>query len=111
MVHVLLPSLNLLLTFDSVSFWGIRKEDCHVVSHFSHILLFVILWTIAHQAPLFMGFSRQTYWSGLPFLPPGDLPDPGIEPTSPALEGGFFTPEPPGTPGTETRVSHKRSIW
>ena len=46
---------------------------------------------LAHQAPLFMGFSRQEYWSGLPCPPPGDLPDPGIEPTSPALAGGFLT--------------------
>ena len=45
-----------------------------------------------------MGFSRQGYWSGLPFPPPGDLPDPGIEPASPALAGRFFTTEPPGTP-------------
>ena len=43
------------------------------------------LWTVAHQAPLSMGVSRQEYWSGLPFPPPGDLPDPGIEPASPAL--------------------------
>ena len=52
------------------------------------------LWTIAHQAPLSMGFSRQEYWSGLSFSSPGDLPDPGIEPSStmsPALAGGFFT--------------------
>ena len=42
-----------------------------------------------------MGFSRQEYWSGLPFPPPGDFPDPGMEPTSPALAGGFFTTEPP----------------
>ena len=52
------------------------------------------LWTIARQAPLSMGFSRQEYWSRLPFPPPGDLPDPGIEPVSlmsPALAGGFFT--------------------
>ena len=48
-------------------------------------------WTLAHQAPLFMGFSRQEYWSGLPCPPPGDLPDPGIEPTSPSLAGGFLT--------------------
>ena len=56
-------------------------------------------WTVAHQAPLSLGFSRQEYWSGLPFPPPGDLPDPGIEaksPMSPALTGGFFTTEPPG---------------
>ena len=45
-----------------------------------------------------MGFSRQEYWSGLPFPPPGDLPNPGIKPTSPALAGGFFTAEPPGLP-------------
>ena len=51
-------------------------------------------WTVARQAPLFMGFSRQEYWSRLPCPPPGHLPDPGIEPTSlmsPALAGGFFT--------------------
>ena len=61
---------------------------------FSHVQLCVILWTVAHQAPLSMGFSRQEYWSGLPFSSPGDLPDPGIEPAtlmSPALAGGFFT--------------------
>ena len=57
---------------------------------------FVILWTIACRAPLSMGFSRQEYWSGMPFLPPGDLPDPEIEPTSPVSVGGFFTPESPG---------------
>ena len=56
------------------------------------------LWTIASQAPLSMGFSRQVHWSGLPFPPPGNLPDPGSEPTSPALAGGFFTTEPPGKP-------------
>ena len=52
------------------------------------------LWTVAHQSPQSMGFSRQEYWSGLPFPPPGDLPDSGIEPVSlvsPVLAGGFFT--------------------
>ena len=53
-------------------------------------------WTVAQQAPLSMGFSRQDYWSGLTFPPPGDLPDPGIEPASPALAGGSFTSEEPG---------------
>ena len=48
------------------------------------------------EAPLSMGFSRQEYWSGLSYPPPGDLSDPGIEPRSPALAGGFFTTEPPG---------------
>ena len=67
-----------------------------MLSHFIHIQLFVTqtLWTVAHQAPLSMGFSRQKYWSGLPCPPPGDLPDSGIKPIclmSPALAGRFFT--------------------
>ena len=60
----------------------------------SHVLLFVTPWTVAHQAPLSMGFPRQEYWSELPFPSPGDLPDPGIKPmslVSPALAGRFFT--------------------
>ena len=61
----------------------------------SHVQLFETPWTIAYQAPLSFGFPRQEYWSELPFLSPGDLPHPGIEPESPALAGGFFTPEPP----------------
>ena len=65
-----------------------------VLSCFSHVWLYVTPWTVAHQAPLSMGFSRQEYWSGLPCPSPGDLPDPGIEHgslMSPALAGGFFT--------------------
>ena len=54
------------------------------------------LQSIAHLAPLSMGIPRQEYCSGLPVPPPGDLPDPGVEPGSPALAGGFFTTEPPG---------------
>ena len=53
-------------------------------------------WTAANQAPQSMGFSRQEYWSGLPFLSPGDLPDPGIEPRSPILVADALTSEPPG---------------
>ena len=60
---------------------------------------FGTLWTVACQAPLSMGFPRQDYWSGLLFPTPGDLLDPGIEPVSLALAGGFFTTEPPGKPG------------
>ena len=63
-------------------------------SSFSHVQLFATLRTVAHQAPLSMGFSRQEYWSGLPCPPPGDLPDPGIETVSlpsPALAGRLFT--------------------
>ena len=55
-------------------------------------------WTVVHQAPLSMGFSRQEYWSNLPFPSPRDLPNPGIKPTSLALAGGFFTTVPPGKP-------------
>ena len=65
-----------------------------VLSHFSRVLLFVIPRTVILQLPLSMGFSSQEYWSGLPRPPPGDLPNPGIEPMSftfPALAGGFFT--------------------
>ena len=65
-----------------------------VLSPFSRVQLCVTLWTAAPQAPLSMGIFRQEYWSGLPCPPPGDLPDPGIQPVSlmsPALAGGFFT--------------------
>ena len=64
-----------------------------MLSRFSHVRLFATLWTVARQAPLSMGFSRQEYWSGLPRLPPGGLPDPGTEAASlsPALAGGLFT--------------------
>ena len=55
-------------------------------------------WTVAHQSPLFMGFPRQEYWSGLTFPSPGDLLNPGIEPMCPELSGRFFTTEPPGKP-------------
>ena len=55
-------------------------------------------WTIAYQAPLSMEFSRQQYWSGLPFLSPGVLPDPGIEPRSPTLQVDSLPSEPPGNP-------------
>ena len=53
-------------------------------------------WTVAHQVPLSMGFSRQEYWSGLPFPSPGDLPDPGIKPGSPALQARSLLSEPLG---------------
>ena len=69
---------------------------------------FATLWTVAHQAPLSMGFPRQEYWNGLPFIFPRDLLDRGIEPgspASPALAGGFFTTEPPGKPKCQS-LSH-----
>ena len=67
-----------------------------------HAVCFETPWTVAHQVPLFMEFSTQEYWNGLPFSSPGDLPELGIKPVSlvvsPAMVGGFFTTEPPGKP-------------
>ena len=69
-----------------------------VLSRFSCVQLFVILWAVALQDPLSMEFSRQEYWSGLPCPSPGDLPDPGIEPESPAFQAESLLSEPPGKP-------------
>ena len=68
-----------------VNCWKKASCVCAMLNHFSCVQLFATLWTVAHQAPLFMGFSRQEYWSGLPFPPLGYLPNPGIEPMSPEL--------------------------
>ena len=72
-------------------------------------------WTVAHQAPLSTGFSRQEYWSGLLFPSPGDLPDPGTEPVSyiSCIAGGFFTTEPPGKPKyiTSSQLMPWRRKW
>ena len=64
----------------------------------SRVWLFVTPWTVAHQASLSKGFSRQEYWGGLPFPSPWDLPDPGIESGSPALQPDSLPSEPPGKP-------------
>ena len=66
------------------------------VKSLSGVQLFVTLWTVAYEASLSMGFSSQEYWSGLPLPSPGELPNPGIEPGSPALEADVLTSEPPG---------------
>ena len=66
-------------------------------------------WTVAHQAPLSVGFPRQEYWSGLPFPSPGDLPDPRIEPESPvlpALAGRIFTTGSPGRASVRSQIKH-----
>ena len=78
---------------------------------FSHVWFFVTPWTVAPQAPPSMDFSRQEYWSGLPFPSPGYLPDPGIEPVSPALAGEFFTTKPPGQSGMGLRVCEIRVFF
>ena len=88
-----------------------RKEN-HLVTlvhaqSLSRVQLFATSWTEALQAPLPMGFSRQEQWGEFPFPSLGDLPDPGTEPVSPALAGGFFTTEPPGNPVTRwEKINH-----
>ena len=80
------------------------------VKSLSRVWLFVTPWTVAYQASLSIGFSRQEHWSGLPFPSPGDLPDPGIEPGSPALEAEALNSEPPGKPwfSSVQSLSHVR---
>ena len=90
------------------SFIELDKAVVHVISlievkwsevkSLSHVQLFATLWIVAYQAPPSMGISMQEYWSGLPFPSPGDLPNPGIKPGSPALEADILTSEPPGKP-------------
>ena len=67
----------------------------------SRVRLLVTPWTAAHQAPPSMGFPRQVYWSGVPLPSPGDLPNPGIEPGSPALQADALPSEPPGKPNRD----------
>ena len=84
----------------------VTKPSTHTNEHSTHVLCLVIQssltlcdpWTVAPQAPMSMGFSRQEYWSEFPCPPPGDCSNPGIKPRSPALAGGFFTTKPSGKP-------------
>ena len=79
------------------------REYC---SHHAPLLFYLkYYWTVAYQAPQSMEFSRQEYWSGLPFPSPGDLPNPGIEPGSPALQAKALPSEPPGKP------EFKKYLW
>ena len=74
---------------------------CVCAQSLSCVRVFSTSWRVARQAPVSMRFPRQEYWSGLPFPSPGNLPNPGMDPTSlasPSLAGGFFTTEPPGKP-------------
>ena len=82
-----------------------ESESCSVMSDFATPL------TVAHQAPLSMGFSRQEYWSGLPFPSLWGLLNPGIEPTSPALAGGFFTTKPTGKPRTLPTINLSCALY
>ena len=74
------------------------EENMLCCPHFSYVQLFAILWTLAHQAPLSMGFSRQEYWSGVPCSPPGDLPNPGIETGSPTMQADSLPLSHQGSP-------------
>ena len=76
----------------------------------SRVRLFATPWTVAHQAPPPIGFSRQEYWSGLPFPSPGDLPDPGIKPRFPALQADALTSEPPGKPSSKGKETCKTTV-
>ena len=86
--------------------WKVVKVK---VKSLSCVRLFGTLWAVAHQAPPSVGFSRQGYWSGLPFPSPGDLPHPGIEPRSPALQADALISEPPGKPlkGGSVRLNER----
>ena len=79
------------------------KKERKKVKSLSRVRLFVTPWTVTYQAPPSMGSSRQEYWSGLPFPSPGDLPDPGIKPGSPALQADALTSEPP----VKSQLAHK----
>ena len=81
------------------------------VKLFSHVRLFATPWTVTYQAPLSMGFSRQEYWSGLPFPSSGDLPNPGIESRSPALQGDSSLSEPPGKPPVIDKKLPNCTFW
>ena len=80
-----------------------KLKAVHVCSVTSVVSSSATPWTVAHQAPLSMGFSRQEYWSGLPYPSPGDLPNPGIEPSSPMSPALHFTTEPLGKPKLKAR--------
>ena len=84
-----------------------RKE--RKLKSLSCIQLFGTPWTVAHQAPLSVGFSRQEYWSGVPFPSPGDLLDPGIKPGSPTLQADALPSEPPGKPKSHSK--HQFFSW
>ena len=86
-----LGSFHVLLSVENSTAMNIEGE----VKSLSCVRLFATPWSIAHQAPLSMGFSRQEYWSELPFPSPGDLPNPGIELRSSSLQAAALTSEPP----------------
>ena len=89
---------------------GGSHTRCVCAQALSHVRLFATPWTAQPSRLLCHGISRQEYWSGLPFPFPGDLPNPGMEPISPALTGRFFTTEPPGKPLVKGKML-QNSLW
>ena len=83
------------LNLDFCIFWEVISDMLCCAQSLSHVRPFATPWTVAHQAPLSVGFSRQEYWSGLPCPPPGDLPNLGTEPRPPALLADSLPSEPP----------------
>ena len=113
--------LSFLRLHPSTAFWTflltmianpfLLSDSCTVkVKLLSRVRLFATPWTVAYQAPLSMGFSRQEYWSGLPFPSPGDLPHPGVELESPALQADSLLSEPPGNPIYTELASNPTSL-
>ena len=101
------PENNLLMSEGQKLYLWIRLSE---VKSLSRVQLFATPWTVAYQAPRSMGFSRQEYWSGLPFPPPGDLPNPGIEPGSPALKADALPSELPRLSTSICKhASHKKA--
>ena len=107
---IYLTNLSYLIVYSVLSYllWKHWRHGLHLrsfqvctkskkVKSLSRVWLFMTPWTVAYQAPQSTEFSRQEYWSGLPFPSPGDLPNPGIEPGSPALQADTLLSEPPGT--------------
>ena len=102
--------VNLTEAEDVKKRWQEYTESERKVKLLSRVRLFATPWTIAYKAPLSMGFSRQGYWSGLPFPSPEDLPDPGIEPGSPTLQADVLPSEPPGKPLEYTEELYKKGL-
>ena len=96
-----------LYVFADLNFFYLKKVQSAIMLVLNHIRLFATPWTVAHQAPLSMEFSRQKYWNGWPFPSPRGLPHPGIEPGSPALQADSLLSEPPGKPSVSNRGNIK----
>ena len=98
-IHHFIKLVNI-LSYQMFWWWITERSHLIYLHAIKIVQLFATPWTVAHQAPQSMGFFRQEYWSGLPFPSPRDLPDPGIEPRSPALQADSLPSKPAGKPKT-----------